>query len=283
MSVVVTGASGLLGRHVVEALEAAGREPRAVDLVTPSFDCRRFLRADLSDLGEAVEALEGATAVVHAAAIPRPTGLPGSRVFATNVLAAYNVVEASLLHGVARLVNASSFSVVGLPFNPRPLRPAYLPIDEAHPLAPQEAYALSKQVSEEIVSAATRRSPLSAVSLRMPWIQTAASFALDALPRRSEPEVGAKNLWAYIDARDAAQAFLAALERPVQGHAAVYLTAPDTFMDEPTEALVRASFGEIELRRPLPGFAPLLDGSAAERLLDVRPARSWRSYAQAAA
>jgi nucleoside-diphosphate-sugar epimerase len=278
MTVVVTGAAGLLGRHVAEALRAAGHDVRGVDIAPVPADAPPVLRADLTRLGEAVEALAGAEAVVHAAAIPRPVGVTAAEVFRTNVLAAYNVVEATVINRARLLVSASSFSVLGLPFNPRPLRPRYLPIDEEHPLAPQEAYALSKLVTEEIVAAATRRSDLAAVSLRMPWIQTPASFAVEVAPRRGDPSIAAANLWSYIDARDAAAAFLAALERPLEGYAEVYITAPDTFMEEETLALVGAAFGEIELRSPLPGHAPLLDAAAAERLLGIRPTHTWRSY-----
>jgi nucleoside-diphosphate-sugar epimerase len=238
------------------------------------------MKADLTNLGQAVQALEGASAVVHAAAIPRPTGRTSAEVFRTNVLAAYNVVEAALLRGVTRLVNASSFSVLGPPFNPCPMRPSYLPIDEDHPLAPQEAYALSKQLTEEIITAATRRSDLTAVSLRMPWIQTPESFDDDVVQYRGEPSVGAANLWAYIDARDAAHAFVRALDVPIEGHRALYLSAADTFMEEDTQTLVRANFGEIDLRRPFSGHEPLIDASAAASLLGFRPAHSWRSYDQ---
>jgi nucleoside-diphosphate-sugar epimerase len=278
MTVVVTGAAGLLGRHVVDELLAAGLEVRAVDVVMPPASGAEAVRADLTSLGDAVQALAGASAVVHAAAIPRPIGVTGVELFRTNVLAAWSVVEAAVMHGVPRLVSASSFSVLGLPFNPRPIVPAYLPIDEAHPTEPQETYALTKQLTEDIVGAATRRSDLTAISLRMPWIQTPETFATDVAPRRDDPGIGAGSLWAYIDARDAARMFLAALDRPVEGHAAVYVSAADTFMEEDTPSLIRRTFGEIELRAPLGGYASVIDGSAAERLLGLRAEHSWRSY-----
>ena len=72
--------------------------------------------------------------------------------------------------------------------------------------------------------------------------------------------------------------FLAALERPVEGHVAVYVSAPDTFMEEDTPSLIRRTFGEIELRAPLTGHDSVIDARAAERLLGVRAEHSWRSY-----
>lgn len=280
MTVVVTGAAGLLGSHVLATLVGDGRDVRGVDLSMPAgAPLSPFIRADLTDPGDAMQALAGAEAVIHAAAIPRPTGRIGSDVFRTNVLTAYNVVEAALMHGVSRLVNASSFSVLGWPFNPRPLAPAYLPIDEQHPLEPQEAYGLSKLLTEQVIEAATRREPsFHALSLRMPWIQTAQSFADDVAPRREATDVATGNLWSYIDAEDAAAAFRAGLDAPLQDHVAVYLSAPDTFMEQDTMTLVHAAFPGVELRRPLPGHTSVLDCTAAERLLGYRPTRSWREY-----
>lgn len=280
MTVVVTGAAGLLGRHVVSVLARAGRRVRGVDAVAPSgASTVEFVRADLRDLGAAVQALAGAETVVHTAAIPRPTGRTAADVFQTNVLAAYNVVEAALLNGVMRMVSASSFSVLGWPFNPQPLRPLYLPIDERHPLAPQEAYGLSKLVTEEILDAATRRAPsFSALSLRMPWIQTAATFAQDVASRREANEIATANLWSYIDADDAAAAFSHGLDAPLNGHVAVYLSAPDTFMQQDTMSLVEAAFPDVELRHPLPDHVGVLDCRVAERLLGFIPRRSWRDY-----
>ncbi|MEA2323074.1 MAG: hypothetical protein QOD81_2924, partial [Solirubrobacteraceae bacterium] len=78
MNVVVTGGSGKAGRAVVRGLLEQGHEVLNVDL-QPSVDpVAPFLPADLTDLGQTIEALSGAEvlrgveAVVHLAAIPAP-------------------------------------------------------------------------------------------------------------------------------------------------------------------------------------------------------------------
>lgn len=278
MKVVVTGVSGFLGRHVAGALTEAGHAVRGVDRVAPDDTVDSFVCADVTDLGEALLAIESAEAVVHAAAIPRPVGYTAREVFAVNVTAAYNVVEAAVRLGVRRLASASSFSVLGFPFNPRPLAPQYLPVDEAHPCLPQEAYGLSKLITEEILAAAARRTGLGAVSLRMPWIQVPASFASEVVGRRLDPAVGAANLWSYIDARDAAHAFVRAVERDAPGHLALYVSASDTFMEQTTAELVAATFPEAEVRTPLGGHRSVLDTTAVEAELGFRARHSWRDY-----
>jgi nucleoside-diphosphate-sugar epimerase len=278
MKVVVTGSSGLLGRHVVAALIAAGHDVSGVDTLPPADGGLRHITADLTDLGAAVEVVQGAGAVVHAAAIPRPTGRTAGEVFSTNVAATFNVVEAAVLAGVPKLLYASSYSVTGFPFNVTPIVPAYFPVDSGWPAAPQDAYALSKWLGEEIIAAAVRRSGLVAISIRMPWIQTPETFGRDVVPRRGDPQVAARNLWSYLDGRDAGEAFRAAIATPFDGHRRLFISAADTFMVEDTEPLVRAAYPETLLRRPLKGVESVFDLGEARALLGFAPRHSWRDY-----
>jgi nucleoside-diphosphate-sugar epimerase len=279
MKIIVTGSSGLLGRHVAAALVAAGHDVLGLDRAPPPEGGWRHVAADLTDLGQALQLVRDAEAVVHVAAIPRPTGLPAGEVFRINMAACYHVVEAAVLSGAGRLVYASSMSVLGYPFFETPVVPAYLPFDSAHPAAPQDAYALSKWLGEEVVAAAVRRRPgLSAVSLRMPWIQTAGSFPREVVERRRRAALVARDLWGYVDARDAAAAFVRAVERPLEGHHRVFVSAADTFMDVETETLVRAAWPGVALRRPLPGFETVFDLAEARELLGFSPRHSWRDY-----
>jgi nucleoside-diphosphate-sugar epimerase len=277
--VAVTGAAGLLGSAVAAGLVDAGYEVRGIDMVSPRLHDFEYIAADLTDPGTLTPAFAGAEVVVHAAAIPRPTGHQPAEVLRTNVLAAANVADAAVDQGASRLVNASSFSVLGWPFNPRPLIPMFLPIDESHPLAPQESYGLSKLLTEEIIAAAVRRSTvLTAVNLRMPWIQSAATFDAEVTARRADEATATGNLWSYIDVADAAEAFAAAIRADLVDVQSVYIAAPDTFMPDETLELVHRSFPEVELRRDLPGHTSVISSDRAERLLGIRPRRSWRAY-----
>jgi nucleoside-diphosphate-sugar epimerase len=281
MTIIVTGSSGLLGSHVAAALAEAGHRVLGLDAVAPPKGSANWehVTVELADLGATLQLVRNAEIVVHIAAIPRPTGLPAERVFHANVSSAYNVVEAAALNGATRLVYASSMSVLGYPFFETPIAPAYLPIDSAHPVAPQDAYALSKWLGEEIVEAAVRRRPaLSAVSLRMPWIQTAEVFPREVEARRVRAALVARDLWGYLDARDAAAAFVAAVERPIEGHKRLFVSAADTFMEVETETLVRNAYPKAERKRPLVGHETVFDLAEARAVLGFSPEHSWRDY-----
>lgn len=281
MRVAVTGSSGLLGRHVAAALAAAGHEVRGIDRAPPPPGAAwTHASADVGDLGAMVQLVAGARAVVHIAAIPRPVGFAPVEVFSANVAATYAAVEAAAIAGARRFVYASSFSVLGYPFFERPLTPPYLPVDEAHPVGAQDAYAVSKWLGEEIVDAAVRRvEGLGAVSLRMPWIQTPDRFHAEVGPRRDRGEA-VRDLWAYLDARDAADAFRLAVEAPVEGHLRLLLSAVDSFMDEETEPLLDRVLPGVPRTKRLAGHAALIDTEAARKAIGFSPRHGWRDYAK---
>lgn len=276
MRVIVTGSSGLLGRHTVAALEEHGHAVTGLDIAEPTA-AHRHISADLTELATALRLIREADAVIHAAAIPRPTGHAAADVFATNVASTYNVVEAAVQNRIPRLVYASSYSVIGPPFNVAPVRLQF-PIDIDHPAAPQDVYALSKRIGEEIIAAAARRGELTAISVRLSWIQTPESFRGDIAPRRTDPAFGAQNLWSYVDGRDAGAALCAALGAEVQGHRLLYLSAADSFMEEDTATLIRAAYPDAAITRPLIGTQSVFDLRDARAVLGFGPKHSWRDY-----
>jgi nucleoside-diphosphate-sugar epimerase len=277
MRVVVTGGSGLAGRAVVAGLLEHGLDVTNVDLVA-SDGPAPFRRADLEDLGQVYSCLRGAEAVVHFAAIPRPTLDVPEVVFRTNVMSAFNVLEAASALGITRVVSASSVSVLGFPFFERPFAPDYVPIDEAHPLLPQDAYALSKRIGEELADGFARRGRLTVVSLRFPWIHTPRTFAEQVLPLWADPAAGASNLWSYIDSRDVAEAVRLALTAEIGGHEACFVAASDSFMPIPSRVLITDCYPTTVIHNALTDHASLLSSAKAEALLGFRARYSWRSY-----
>ncbi len=277
-TVVVTGGSGHTGRAVVQHLAEHGYQVVNVDQAPPTAGGEPYRLADLTDFGQTYQCLAGADAVVHLAAIPRPTFHPAQVVFRVNTLAAYNVFEAAAALDIPRVVYASSVSVLGFPFFVRPLAPAYVPIDEDHPRQPQDAYALSKFVGEEIAEAFVRRGGLTAISLRFPWIHTPETFRRDILPLWDDPAAGASNLWSYIDARDAALACRLALEANAAGHTVCFAAAGDSFMPTPTAELVRRFYPQTAIRAAGADHWPLLSSARAAQVLGYRAQFSWRDY-----
>lgn len=280
MKVVVTGAAGLLGRHVAAACLARGHQVTGIDARDQPAGGWARVTADLADLGAAVQLFCGADAVLHCAAIPRPSGVAPAQVWQVNMATIHAAAEGARLAGVGLFVQASSFSVYGYPFAAQLPVPQFLPLDESHPVAPQDIYGTTKWLGEELVEALVRQGAFRAVSLRMPWVQTPDSFGRDILPRRAGPDAAA-DLWAYLDARDAGAGFVAALDWAGTGHLRCLLAAADSYATVPTRDLVAASFGSSpELRAPLAGHTGLIDCSLAARELGWQPRHHWRDYPQ---
>ena len=276
--VVVSGAAGLLGRQVVAALVAVGHRVRGVDLPGRGADHG----ADLCDPDQAAVALAGAGTIIHAAAIPRPTGTARQELFHTNMQTTFNVLETAEAQGTARVVLASSFSVLGLPFAPRPVSLRFLPVTENHPTAPQDLYAVTKWLSEEMVDAWTRRTAGNAVSLRMPWLQSTTTFHPQVTARRVTPDARL-DLWAYLDLRDAGRAAALAVQAllagRVAGHERLFLSAADTYSVTPTIDLIASGYPDVPVTRSPHGHSALLSGVRAADVIGFTPLYGWRDYA----
>jgi nucleoside-diphosphate-sugar epimerase len=287
--VVVTGGSGKAGRAVVRDLVDSGHDVLNVDTVAPGEAAGRFLRADLTDLGSAIEALRGADSVVHLAAIPAPGLRTVGQTFEINILSTYNVFSAAAQLGLERVVWASSETVLGLPFGRRHARnlldvsaapghvaePDYVPIDEQHPRRPHSSYSLSKVVGEEMAVQFARWSDIPFIGLRFSAIREPVEY--EAFPDTwGDPHMGEWNVWGYVDARDVAQACRLSLAADASGAEVFIIAAADTASDRPNAELLAACFPSVEVRAGVGDHDTLLGIDKARRLLGYEPAYSWR-------
>ena len=115
MQILVTGASGRIGRYVVKELVSAGHNVTGVDILSSEAKSSRFLRVDLTDAGEVYQALRAAKAeaVIHLGAWANAGVVPDTRTYGDNVQGTFNLFQACADLGIQRVVSASSAQVYG--------------------------------------------------------------------------------------------------------------------------------------------------------------------------
>ncbi len=102
-----------------------------------------YVQADLTSAGDAFAVVPGHDTAVPAAAIPKPTRNAPHTVSLAQPGVDDNVLEVVVRLGVTRFVNISP-KTVQASSSRRPVLPVHVPVDEEHPVAPQDPYALSK-------------------------------------------------------------------------------------------------------------------------------------------
>jgi NAD dependent epimerase/dehydratase len=155
--VLVTGADGFIGSHLVEALLNEGCDVRAF-VYYNSFNSWGWLdtfnketlsnieifSGDIRDPNGVREAVKGVGAVFHLAAligIPFSYYSPDSYID-TNVKGTLNVLQACREQDTERIVVTSTSEVYGTA--------QYVPIDEKHPLKGQSPYSASKIAADKV-------------------------------------------------------------------------------------------------------------------------------------
>ncbi|HVV18239.1 MAG TPA: NAD(P)-dependent oxidoreductase [Pseudonocardiaceae bacterium] len=266
--VLLTGAFGLIGGATRKALLDNGFQVSALSNVDPGdTDVDRLFVGDAGDPDVVRDALADVDAVVHLAALPTPMHGTPVEVFGGNTRATFVVLDEAGRAGVRRAVIASSYSILGLPFAVHDLHPEYFPLDVRTPLWVEDCYALSKQVDEATAAMVHRRYGMDVVALRYPFVCDDERRTARLAQTVADPGAAAREAWAYLDVRDAADAARLALTAPLTGVHPVYLAAPETLAPYPTEALIRRYHPTSEIRTPLPGRTTPIDLRPAADLL----------------
>ena len=268
MKIVVTGGAGRLGQLTIMELVGHGHHVVAIDKIPIQDPVCDWLVVDLAQAQQLADVFARADAVIHLARKKFPYTSNGfnptsrtwnipdvfgdAQVFSYNMGISYNVVAAAFAAGVKKLVMGSSLTIYGFYYPSRFAAPEYMPVDEAHPLAPQDPYSVSKLAGEHICDAFARRSEMQIASLRFAGIS--ADFTQrNLLERRKNPLRWAGPLWTYIDVRDAAVACRLAAESNFSDHEAFNICAPNTIMAIPTIELAKEYFPNVTLRTDLQG------------------------------
>ncbi len=166
--VVVTGGAGFIGSHLVDGLLAAGAKVRVLDNFETGHkknlahvaDQIEVTEGDIRDLDTCLKVIEGASYVLHQAAlgsVPRSMSEP-ARSIEVNVGGTANVFQAARDHDVKRVVFASSSAVYG--------DDERLPKKEGQEGRPLSPYAVSKWMNEELADVYARGYEMSLVGLR---------------------------------------------------------------------------------------------------------------------
>jgi len=153
--VLVTGAGGFIGHHLVTHLKAMGHWVRGVDLKYPEFTDVDADEFEILDLRRREDALVATRGVDHVYALAADMGGMGfissnhATILRNNSLINLNTIEAARINGVSRYLYSSSACVY-----PEHLQAeadiAPLKEEDAYPANPQDAYGWEKLISERL-------------------------------------------------------------------------------------------------------------------------------------
>ncbi|MFC2141357.1 GDP-mannose 4,6-dehydratase [Acidobacteriota bacterium] len=155
MKILITGAGGFIGSHLVEQCLRIGYDIKAFVHYNSrnhwgwleNSDAKNHIEVisgDIRDFDAVFSASRSADAIIHLAAL---IGIPYSyrspqAYIRTNIEGAYNILESSKIHGVGQVLITSTSETYGTAH--------YVPIDETHPILGQSPYAASKIGADQL-------------------------------------------------------------------------------------------------------------------------------------
>lgn len=278
MKILVTGGSGTVGKYIVDELLHHHYTVGVIDLVPPERDDLLFHQYDILHLAGLTEIMKHYDAVVHCAGIPHPLNDPPERIFTVNVQGTFNILETAAKTGIQKVVFTSSESTLGFAFMANRMVPEYIPIDERHPLRPQDPYGLSKVIGEEICRSYSSRYGIRTVCLREPWIWVPEESMLP-LYKKLIDEYGNwhKNLWTYVHVYDVARAHRFAIEKDLKSaHEIFFITAKENWTGIASRKLLEKYYPETSsINEHFFGSSALISSQKAEQLLGYIPEYTW--------
>ena len=235
MTILVTGGSGLVGSHVIEALRARGRPVRALarSAAVPLVQAlgAEAVTGDVTDPATWQRAgAGGLEAIVHAAAIVQRPGTTLAAYEAVNVGGTRLAVETARATR-ARLLHVSSVAVYGGSSDYRPVAERRTEEQPFRPIAEHDFYARTKRAAEALVREATERGDIEGLAFRPNVIygerdRLFTPRLVRAVSGRLVPQIGpGTNHLSCVYAGNVAGAIVAGLAAPWSGFRAYNITA----------------------------------------------------------
>jgi uronate dehydrogenase len=202
--ILITGAAGNLGSRLRRGLAPLATRLRLADIreMGDAEPHEELVQCDLSDKAAAMEAVNGCDAIVHFAGHPREQTF--EEIVADTLPASYHMFEGARLHGVRRVVYASSIHAVG--FYPVEAVP-----DTRAPHRPDTFYGLTKTFTEDLASLYWDKFGVESVMLRI--------CSCFEAPRDR------RMLWSWLSFDDCVRLTAAALTAPRVGFSVIYGTS----------------------------------------------------------
>ncbi len=216
MRIAITGATGVIGQHLVEALDCAkihliGRSGKKLKALFENRPGRRCFEVDYS-AASMETALKGVDAVVHLAAVRPDKSLTRFSNYAENIRTTANLFQACRKHGIANIVFISTASIYNPAIN-------QVPFTEEERVSPSSYYAISKLTGENLSCLyglnvkSLRLAPFIGLGERTQYMRMA--FIQRAVGKKNLTIFGkGKGRREYIYAKDAVNAIRLALRKP---------------------------------------------------------------------
>lgn len=287
MKILITGATGRLGREVVTTLQKEGHDIRATDLRPDRELPVRIEVANLLNRESCYHLTEDVNAIIHVGNLPNEEYGDAQKLVTDNTQMNINLFQAAADNGVGRLAYASSVQVVSGrrrgSQTDEPSSLAYLPLDGNLPPNPGNGYALSKVLAEETLHYMYQRHEIHSAAFRFPWLMR--------LPAHRGYDHGGEDFspmmvrhmridegFALLSYRDAAKLLVAEVTSDLPG-ARIYLPAMrETFLYKRSfRYLVDRWFGGVPLKSDPDTWESMADLTPLKRDYDFDPEPfTWR-------
>ncbi|MGR3661765.1 MAG: NAD-dependent epimerase/dehydratase family protein [Paracoccaceae bacterium] len=293
MRVLFTGGSGKAGKHVVAYLQAKGHQVLNVDLAPVDVPGVETLIADITDSGQmfnamtsyvGFEELQPGTgvpkfdAVVHFAAVPRILIVPDNETYRVNTIGTYNVIEAAVKLGIPKIIFASSETTYGVCFADGLRKPDYIPVDEEHPVIPEDSYAMSKVVNEATARSFQRRSGFDIYGIRINNVIEPHEYEQNFPRFFEDPETRRRNIFAYIDVRDLGQIVDLCLKKDGLGFQIFNASNDDHSVNLTTAEIIEKFYADVPLKSEMGEYETFYANRKAKEMLGFKEAHNWRMY-----